>query len=53
VRETGTLNRDISDMLSTLGHTDEIIVCDAGFAIWYPVGEPAGISKEGTRTWVP
>ena len=37
MRETGTLNREISDMLSTLGHTDEIIVCDAGFAI------PAGV----------
>jgi D-ribose pyranase len=33
MRETGTLNRDISDILSTLGHTDEMIVCDAGFAI--------------------
>jgi D-ribose pyranase len=33
VRETGTLNRDVSDVLSTLGHTDEMIVCDAGFAI--------------------
>lgn len=33
MRETGTLNRDISDVLSTLGHTDEMIVCDAGFAI--------------------
>jgi D-ribose pyranase len=33
MRETGTINRDISDVLSTLGHTDEMIVCDAGFAI--------------------
>jgi D-ribose pyranase len=33
MRETGILNRDISDVLSTLGHTDEMIVCDAGFAI--------------------
>ena len=33
MRETGTVNREISDVLSTLGHTDEMIVCDAGFAI--------------------
>ena len=33
MRETGTINRDIEDLLSQLGHTDEIIVCDAGFAI--------------------
>jgi D-ribose pyranase len=37
MRESGILNRDINDVLSTLGHTDEMIVCDAGFAI------PAGI----------
>ena len=36
MRETGAINREIEDALSTLGHTDEIIVCDAGFAI--PVG---------------
>jgi len=36
MRETGIVNRDISDILSTLGHTDEVIVCDAGFAI--PLG---------------
>ncbi len=33
MRETGTINREISDVLSTMGHTDELIVCDAGFAI--------------------
>lgn len=33
MRETGIVNRDICDVLSTLGHTDEMIVCDAGFAI--------------------
>ena len=33
MRETGIINRDIEDLLSQLGHTDEIIVCDAGFAI--------------------
>jgi D-ribose pyranase len=36
MRETGIVNRDICDILSTLGHTDEVIVCDAGFAI--PLG---------------
>ena len=33
MRETGHVNREICDILSTLGHTDEVIVCDAGFAI--------------------
>ena len=33
MRETGIVNGDICDVLSTLGHTDEMIVCDAGFAI--------------------
>lgn len=33
MRETGILNRDISDVLSTLGHMDEVIVADAGFPI--------------------
>ena len=33
MRETGIVNREICDILSTLGHTDEVIVCDAGFAI--------------------
>lgn len=36
MRETGIVNREICDALSSLGHTDEIIVCDAGFAI--PLG---------------
>ena len=33
MRETGIVNRDICDVLSTLGHTDQMMVCDAGFAI--------------------
>ncbi len=33
MRETGIVNREICDVLSSLGHTDEMIVCDAGFAI--------------------
>ena len=36
MRETGIVNRELCDVLSTLGHTDELIVCDAGFAI--PLG---------------
>jgi D-ribose pyranase len=36
MRETGTLNREVSDVLSMMGHGDEMIVCDAGFAI--PLG---------------
>jgi D-ribose pyranase len=33
VRETGIINSSICDVLSGLGHTDELIVCDAGFSI--------------------
>lgn len=36
MRETGIVNNDICSALSGLGHMDELIVCDAGFAI--PVG---------------
>ncbi|MHC4659162.1 MAG: D-ribose pyranase [Planctomycetota bacterium] len=36
MRETGILNGDICDVLSTMGHMDELIVCDAGFPI--PLG---------------
>lgn len=36
MRETGFLNREISDVLSIMGHQDELIVCDAGFPI--PLG---------------
>lgn len=36
MKEVGTLNRGISEILSMMGHTDEMIVCDAGFAI--PLG---------------
>ena len=37
MRETGIVNSGICDVLSGLGHMDELIVCDAGFAI------PAGV----------
>ena len=33
MKETGFLNRDISDVLSMLGHMDELIIADAGFPI--------------------
>ncbi len=36
MKEIGLLNREISDVISGLGHMDEMIVCDAGFPI--PLG---------------
>jgi L-fucose mutarotase/ribose pyranase (RbsD/FucU family) len=36
MKETGFLNREISDVISMMGHMDELIVCDAGFPI--PLG---------------
>ncbi len=33
MKEIGLLNREISDVISRLGHGDEICICDAGFAI--------------------
>ena len=33
MKEVGPLNADLSDVISRLGHRDEMIVCDAGFAI--------------------
>ena len=36
MKETGLLNSDIADVVSRLGHMDELIVCDAGFPI--PLG---------------
>lgn len=33
MKETGFLNKDISYVLSTLGHMDELIIADAGFPI--------------------
>jgi len=38
MKETGFLNRDITDIISMMGHMDEMIVCDAGFPI--PLGIP-------------
>jgi len=36
MKETGILNSDVSQVISTQGHMDEMIVCDAGFPI--PLG---------------
>jgi D-ribose pyranase len=33
MKEIGLLNREISDVISRLGHGDEICICDAGLAI--------------------
>ena len=33
MKEIGILNREISDVISRLGHADEICLCDAGFSI--------------------
>jgi len=31
--ETGLLNRDLAALLSRMGHGDQFMICDAGFAI--------------------
>lgn len=36
VKKIGILNRDISDVIASLGHLDTIVVCDAGLPI--PLG---------------
>lgn len=36
MKETGFLNQEISNVISIMGHMDELIVCDAGFPI--PLG---------------
>jgi len=36
MKETGFLNREISNVISMMGHMDEMIVCDAGFPM--PLG---------------
>jgi len=33
MKETGCLNREITEVISVMGHMDEMIVCDAGFPI--------------------
>lgn len=52
MRETGIVNNAICDVLGSLGHTDEVIVCDAGFAI--PLGvRTVDISLAENRPTVP
>ena len=31
MKEVGILNQDLARIISQMGHTDEIIICDAGF----------------------
>ena len=45
MKEIGLLNSDIADVISRLGHMDEVIVCDAGFPI------PAGRAHRGRGAW--
>jgi D-ribose pyranase len=33
MKKIGILNKEISDVIAGLGHTDQIIICDAGFPI--------------------
>lgn len=33
MKKTALLNRDVSDVIASLGHTDTLIVCDAGFPV--------------------
>ncbi len=33
MKETGILNRKLSELLAAQGHQDQMMVCDAGFAI--------------------
>jgi D-ribose pyranase len=33
VKKTGVLNRDLSALIASMGHHDQILIADAGFAI--------------------
>jgi D-ribose pyranase len=33
MKKCGILNRDISEIVAGMGHTDMLVVCDAGFPI--------------------
>jgi D-ribose pyranase len=33
VKKTDLLNRDVSEIIASLGHTDMLVVCDAGFPV--------------------
>lgn len=33
MKKTALLNRDVSEVIASLGHTDMLVVCDAGFPV--------------------
>lgn len=33
MKKTALLNRDVSEIIASLGHTDMLVVCDAGFPV--------------------
>ena len=33
MKKTSLLNRDVSEVVASLGHTDMLVVCDAGFPV--------------------
>ncbi|WP_315115826.1 D-ribose pyranase, partial [uncultured Clostridium sp.] len=39
MKKTGILHKDISELVAAIGHTDGIIICDAGFPI------PSGVRR--------
>ncbi|GAA0719220.1 D-ribose pyranase [Clostridium malenominatum] len=39
MKKTGILHKDISELVAAIGHTDSIIICDAGFPI------PSGVKR--------
>lgn len=39
MKKIGILNKEISEIIAGLGHTDQIIICDAGFPI------PQGVKR--------
>lgn len=52
MKEVGLVNSEISDVISHLGHMDEVIVCDAGFPI--PLGvRTVDVSLAANRPTVP
>lgn len=33
MKKTALLNRDVSEVIASLGHTDMLVICDAGFPV--------------------
>lgn len=33
MKKTGILNKDLSETIAGIGHTDQLVICDAGFPI--------------------